>query len=1087
MDDNRPDLPVGTDDIRPAPPAVADGAGPGPSIDTEETDGAGSDARVDTDGDGPDPLVDAVLRWVVGLVRDVHQRVVSEEQAVVRAREGARSLTVEAADALAGLAGHNFNAGRADSAYLIARLLMEAADARWETVRPGPRWRAADLFVEMTRFSLVFEPDRRRFQHACAVADAQIDVLRREGDLEELAETMFAAGILRVDPYIGIMGHDTPGDAYKQWRAVEEQRLSMGPGAQYMDISDEPAGDDERMPHPRDAALDALTYLQGAAALSTGHPRARCLKGLVDALMLLGWADPESPGWVNGLMGRYATEAVELLDAARDPHAHVNLLRVLHGLGVAEPPASLERILPVAFPDLVRTRGAQEAVNIAFHALRLLRDAGRHRLRRELASVVHEHLGDLDDRQIRRELWNAEVHTLTGDRLPCPAEPAPLADSADLLRGRADAEDWPEDVLAVGLAHLAAHTPHGEELLALELLDKARESRPEAFAAHRPALGHFEAELALRCADGRQLAGELPAAVGFYARAAVAYTEVDLTGAVVECLEQIASCAARGDEETVAASAVWLCAALSRAGSSLDESVSWAGYVACQQVAERLVERPPVSPDVLLTLYQTAKGLDFAVTAARTDVYRPWPGVDGLLARIGAAESGLGERAVAEDDPIDDIRMLCYTGRGESRQGSDELELLENLKRALDRETTRWLLNRPGVRAVRDRHHERVVRLDDLRRHLPDRTVLVSMFLGQLTVGDPPRETAGLHLVAMTRDDLEIRVLTPPTGELPILMRLSRDGYDHVAHPLVFQTAEIREAVLEDPLHRPVGRRGADLLAEGAAQLLGNLPDRLDAWRREGRDHLCLWPHGPLHYLPFHLLHHRGRPLADDWTVTTLTSLEPLSRPPSPRTRDGGGLVSVGSSHGGVPYGLAAEPGLESHAAGVAALARGTVVTGAEATPERVLAEAARARYLHIAAHGSHDEVAPWFQCLYLAPGETGEGRLFAHDVLRADLRGVEVVTLGSCESALGRFDINDNLRGLPAGLLLAGARAVVGCLWPVHPGPATLFFGSLHAELQAGAEPLDAFRRAQRSTRDLFPAYRDWGAFCFVGDWRRE
>ncbi|WP_075024262.1 CHAT domain-containing protein [Actinomadura madurae] len=65
-------------------------------------------------------------------------------------------------------------------------------------------------------------------------------------------------------------------------------------------------------------------------------------------------------------------------------------------------------------------------------------------------------------------------------------------------------------------------------------------------------------------------------------------------------------------------------------------------------------------------------------------------------------------------------------------------------------------------------------------------------------------------------------------------------------------------------------------------------------------------------------------------------------------------------------------------------------------------------------------------------------GRVFAHDILKTDLRGVELVTMSACESALGRFDINDNLHGLPAALLSAGAAAIVGCLWPVAPDVAT-------------------------------------------------
>lgn len=92
---------------------------------------------------------------------------------------------------------------------------------------------------------------------------------------------------------------------------------------------------------------------------------------------------------------------------------------------------------------------------------------------------------------------------------------------------------------------------------------------------------------------------------------------------------------------------------------------------------------------------------------------------------------------------------------------------------------------------------------------------------------------------------------------------------------------------------------------------------------------------------------------------------------------------------------------------------------------------------------------------------------------------------MSSCESALGRFDVNDNLRGLPAAFLSAGASAVIGCLWPVHPQVATEFFGTLYERLARTPDRRAAFRAAQSAVRARHPAFRDWGSFCFIGDWR--
>jgi len=51
--------------------------------------------------------------------------------------------------------------------------------------------------------------------------------------------------------------------------------------------------------------------------------------------------------------------------------------------------------------------------------------------------------------------------------------------------------------------------------------------------------------------------------------------------------------------------------------------------------------------------------------------------------------------------------------------------------------------------------------------------------------------------------------------------------------------------------------------------------DVLVKLKDEGKDHLCVIPHGPLHYYPFHLLGEPGSPLANDWIVTYLPSYNP--------------------------------------------------------------------------------------------------------------------------------------------------------------------------------------------------------------------
>jgi CHAT domain-containing protein len=142
---------------------------------------------------------------------------------------------------------------------------------------------------------------------------------------------------------------------------------------------------------------------------------------------------------------------------------------------------------------------------------------------------------------------------------------------------------------------------------------------------------------------------------------------------------------------------------------------------------------------------------------------------------------------------------------------------------------------------------------------------------------------------------------------------------------------------------------------------------------------------------------------------------------------------------------------------------------------------------VHLCAHGANTPGSPLFHHLLVTPGTEGGGRICAYELLGQDLRGLDVLSLGSCDSALGRFDAGDNLSGLPAAFLAAGASTLVAALWELLDEAATRFFVGFHRALKAGTPRLDAFRTAQLDVRAAFPQARDWAAFCYLGDWDRE
>jgi CHAT domain-containing protein len=231
--------------------------------------------------------------------------------------------------------------------------------------------------------------------------------------------------------------------------------------------------------------------------------------------------------------------------------------------------------------------------------------------------------------------------------------------------------------------------------------------------------------------------------------------------------------------------------------------------------------------------------------------------------------------------------------------------------------------------------------------------------------------------------------------------------------------------------------------------------------------------------------------LADKWKITVLPNLSLLVAgrgTPSIQTHRQPTVAAIGLSYDAGSSNPFNKPPLSNAVPEVQAIAKmfGVApIMNADATEEALEREMTRAQYIHLAVHGERNIEAAAFHCLYLAPGENSDGMLCAHEVLRWDLRGVDLITMSACDSGLGRFDEGDNLRGLPASFLLAGASTVVGALWEVDDEASKLFFCEFYEHLRSQVSKMEAFTAAQAKTREKFARYADWGAFYLAGDWQ--
>lgn len=976
-----------------------------------------------------------------------------------------------------------------DAPLQMARLLLAAAEAAVPGTDVTPNgwtaWRwAADAFAGVAAASLVRVPDDALYAQGRALLD-QIAAWGKEPDriaawgkdkaAREQGMALSALGRFLLDPYAADKPAEDYDIAYERWQSRRRATHGTAPA--------------EPMPTPADALRQAADALREATGLLDGGEAAVAWKALVQALHTLNAVDPDADahGASDADVAAAARSALEHID----PRTHGDLIPFVQLVQAdhQDRAVALRDTAPrdTAPQDTTAPGGAaQPEESLAALANRVGRrqaiTTGMWRFNQVLhddpsrAGVIlaqtWELAADHGDGELRREVLHAHL-TLLASQLPGELlDPTrPLADRArqlDTVLAGAD----PKTVAAALLGLAAVSGTTNDELLGLDLVNRAleldpgiRERMPVPFTYLVAVLrfGH-----ACNLGDAKQTADAIEA----YASAADTFIDCGVLYMAQTCVQRVAANAGT-DMSTAIATVLGLGRSGLKFGRRLDAETAMLIARALATSSAQLTSGP-VPNDLLVLRDELAKGL--MLGAAITS---PAPlGLDArgrqLLSEIKVLESAAaasGQTAGVAGSALDDEDMLAsFVAPSEATPGRNPAEAAVNLKRTFDEHFATELYGQAGSAVW--------VTADQLRAQLDERTLLLSIFLGAV-----PDGRLAVHVQALTRDTHESAAipLTFPSG----LVELEHGGIKLTQSPLGLFVADLRRRIQEDPLFDAVDREAADTLARWLPGFFGPYAARLPQWRAAGLDHLAVWPQGPLHYLPWHLFHEPAtqRPVADDWTVTVLPSAGCLARPSAPT---GTGLVAAGCADAGHPYGLPSVPTMPEQARAVAEAFGALPLAEPAATPAELLRRLPGARYVHLATHGSHQEEAPAFQCVYLTPEEpAGEGRLFAYEIAGADLRRAELVTLSACESALGRFDLSDNLRGLPAAFLAAGASAVIGALWPVAPAPASTFFTTLYAHLAAGDAKLAAYRAAQDATRQQHRDYRDWGAFCYVGDWR--
>jgi CHAT domain-containing protein len=138
---------------------------------------------------------------------------------------------------------------------------------------------------------------------------------------------------------------------------------------------------------------------------------------------------------------------------------------------------------------------------------------------------------------------------------------------------------------------------------------------------------------------------------------------------------------------------------------------------------------------------------------------------------------------------------------------------------------------------------------------------------------------------------------------------------------------------------------------------------------------------------------------------------------------------------------------------------------------------------VHFATHTVVDYGKPDRSAIVLAPGaEEEDGFLQAREIADLDLEG-QVVFLSSCRSASGPVFRGEGVLGLARAFFRAGARAVVGNLWPLRDEDAEAFMDEFSRRIASGQSLASALTGARRARIAAGASATAWAGIILVGD----
>ena len=273
----------------------------------------------------------------------------------------------------------------------------------------------------------------------------------------------------------------------------------------------------------------------------------------------------------------------------------------------------------------------------------------------------------------------------------------------------------------------------------------------------------------------------------------------------------------------------------------------------------------------------------------------------------------------------------------------------------------------------------------------------------------------------------------------------------------------------------------ADILTNptAATRVRALLLDPLLAELPAGIDRLQIIPDGPLWNIPFAALpDENGRYLIEDYALSTAYSVQTLAQSGT-QTRSSASrpIAAYGITYSDIsaadtlsyaynrdediqPLPLAAQEANE-----VARLLKGIVHLDRSVTSASLLGLAKDARVLHLAVHGSANELNPFRSSLILAAGGEDSAASYVPFTLKDIISGSfsnDLVVLSACHTQFGPLVGGQGINSLARGFRMSGARSILASHWEVNDRAAYALMTEFYRALATG-EPTD--RALQQAT----------------------